>query len=205
MAISTDTHVIAMPHKCGSSYVMRVLESAFGAKKILEDRHVPMSRIPKDALAGKRVLGIVRNPFHWYVSRWYYVTKTIRKLPSFRNVLEREIYDDQGVFGIRPKDVEKPPYIGSFTWQHVMFHSTKFWRFVKTGDAVKAITVDHVMRLENIAKELKHEFGEDITGHLKQWRNSYAAADWRKYLDRHCIELICEADGQLIEHYGYSP
>ena len=183
---------------------MRVLESAFGAKKILEDRHIPMPRIPKDVLAGKRVLGIVRNPFQWYVSRWYYVTKTMRKLPSFRNVLEREIYDDQGVFGKRPKDVEKPPYVGSFTWQHVMFHSRRFGRFVNTSDAVQAITVDRMMRLENIALELKHEFGDGVLGHLRQWRNSYTA-NWRQYLDDHCIELICEADGQLIEHYGYSP
>lgn len=202
MAIYTDSHVITMPHKCGTTYIMRVLSAACGAQKVLEDRHIPMSRIPVEYLDGRRVLGIVRNPFRWYVSRWHYVAKTMNERRPFRDALKEDLYSENGVFGNKPPDVPSPPPVGSFTWQHVMFNSLNYSQFCQTGEIT--FSVNRMMRLENITEDLVCEFGQSIMRHLNQFRNSYTP-NWMKYIDDECVEMIAKADNQVIEHYGYTP
>ena len=206
MAIYTDTHVVTMPHKCATTYVMRTLKSAFGAKQAVNDRHAPLARIPEEILAGRRVLGIVRNPFQWYVSRWWYVKSTMQSdLPEFEECLKKNILRVDGVFGNKPPDVIDPPRIGSFTWQHVMYHSSRFEEFCLGSSLSSVLDVDRMMRVESIRADLIEEFGEKVVACLNQFRNSHVRGDWRKHHTERTVRIISEMDGDLASHYGYEP
>ncbi|MBM4197526.1 MAG: hypothetical protein FJ197_10615 [Gammaproteobacteria bacterium] len=66
--IATDRFVFLHLHKSGGSYVIDCLQRFLtGVREI--GYHLPASLIPP-ALAGKPVLGLVRNPWSYYVS-WY--------------------------------------------------------------------------------------------------------------------------------------
>lgn len=204
--IVIPTHAITMPQKCASTYVKRVLESAFGATQVLPDRHVPLSRVPEGVIEGRRLLGITRNPWAWYVSRWRYVKKTMRSdLADFKTCLTEFITSSESIFGNRPPDIPTwTARLGAFSWQHVMYHSRSFDEFAAGAPIADVVKVDRMMKVETIRGDLMLEFGPKVQPHLKQFQNSYAKGeDWRSYYDDETRELVRQFDGDAIRAYGY--
>lgn len=205
MAMIAGGRLVALPHKCGTSYVTRVLKASFPeARLVAKDRHLPMEFIPLHEFEGVRVIGLVRNPFNFYVSRWCYLKQTANcKISPFPDSLEKNIYNLQGIFGILPKGIPEPHAdVGSFSWQHFMYHSRHFSEWCAHG-GLCSVDVDLVLRVESLTGDLCSEFGDHVKPHLNQWRNHYQYGDYRDYYTEDLRKLVEQADRLTLELYGY--
>lgn len=66
----TDAHVLIEMNKCGSSYGGQLMRDTCGGERVTKTRHAPIRGLLPEYRKGRRVIGMVRNPFAWYVSGW---------------------------------------------------------------------------------------------------------------------------------------
>ncbi len=66
----TNKHILIAVNNCGSSYAWVVLKNTCGGKMMTKTRHAPVRAVKQEWRKGRRIIGLQRNPFAWYVTGW---------------------------------------------------------------------------------------------------------------------------------------
>ncbi|MCP4073180.1 MAG: hypothetical protein GY742_15805 [Hyphomicrobiales bacterium] len=68
--IITDSAVFLQLPKCASTSLQRALKQHFNGRQF--GKHARIENAPKDEMAGKPIVGGIRDPHSWYLSLWQY-------------------------------------------------------------------------------------------------------------------------------------
>jgi len=197
VAIQVGDTVVMLPHKHGTSFILRALQAKYGDQARLVrpgTRHLPLWEMLEAEREGKRIVGLVRNPFAFYVSRWLYVKNEVHPdSPPFADALRSM----DRLFG-RWSSGEPA---GSYSQQHVGFHMATM-PAAPTHD-LSLLAVREIVRLEKVGLWLRDEL-RLAPGHMGQWRNSQSYGDYRTWYNKELRALVEEMDGPVLERYSYT-
>lgn len=214
---ATPKHLfIGMP-KCGCVYVVRVLKAAFpGCGYPGDGTHTPLFGVPDSAKQGRKVVGIVRNPWEWYVSRWNYNYSRPGKEMPFGDWLSIHVADHRGTgakFGLASSRLPAvAETIGLFTYMFMAYHMQDAPAILRTaklpGDLhhhySRWISVDVFMQTESLTNDLRWVFGSTVDPHLEQFRNSIPHRPYQEYYTPEWRDRIGQLDGALAAKHSYS-
>ena len=170
--------------------------------------HLTIKEFPNRGQAYK--FGLVRNPFDWYVSRYFYF---IEKSVEERGV---SIENDCNLYGAAFLD--KFPTVKS----HILYgldnpNIPRFWlsdlyqhMFYIDGE----LCMDRVGKMENIYDEIKDVFNLLHAGPVQsleaydkstsgEKRNASKHGHYRSYYDNETIDIIKEKDQLILDTYKY--
>jgi hypothetical protein len=213
---ATDEYLfIGMP-KCGCIYVRRVLEAAFGPTQILQrPEHTPLHWFTEEERGDRKIIGLIRNPFDWYVSHWgaFYQSAPPGKRYEFKEYYQRHVLDYDGAATHKTEDLPKPRWeMGVFTFQHVAFHFDDPAGFLADcrsseqfeSEYTSLLATDDMMRTEILTDEIKRVFGPRTHKHLRQSRNVSRHEPYASYYTPEMRDEIFERDGAIMRIYGYT-
>ncbi len=207
--------LIGMP-KCGCIYATRVLAAAFGKNKLSAGtQHAPLCTIPEQEYSNLTIVGMIRNPFAWYYSRWayFYYNAPEAERYEFPEYFSRHFLNPFGPVG---KKVESfPPceiQVGAFTYMHLAYHcrNAKQWLGSIDSQSVLAerynqtLATDHLMRTEQLTDDMLAIFGPSIQGSLDQPRNAISHGPYQDGYSPSMRRQVEDADGWFLERYNYS-
>jgi hypothetical protein len=224
MAQVVPGFLVIRMHKCGCSYSQRVLEATFPGQSRFVDphtQHLPVSEVPEEQMAGRKIIGLVRNPFAWYVSRWNYWCKEgywkeeagLKEAPSFGDWLTANILNPFGSAGKSMQGYPKPlAKVGAFTYQHIAYHHPEPTPLLRDGTFDDLFVMlrdgelraDDMMKTECLGDEMVRVFGERVRPHLDQWRNSYPCGEPHEHYSPALRRLVEDSDFLVLDQYGYS-
>lgn len=67
----TDRHILIAVNNCGSSHGWVLLKDTCGGRMMTETRHAPVRAVEPEWRSSRRIIGMQRNPFAWYVTGWW--------------------------------------------------------------------------------------------------------------------------------------
>ena len=226
--ILTPRFVFLHLHKSGGTFVneglMRFLADAQQA-----GYHLPWSRVPADH-ARLPALGLVRNPWSYYVS-WYAFQRS-RNTP---NILYRLMSDDgqldfeatlsnllslggehphrfEELIGALPDHfVNRGLNLPSFALRRIPGSQMGFYSFLYHHMYEGAPQLN-IVRMEDMRRSLAwqlRQIGQPVETALETYLTSAPAlnqsdhGDWRRYYNARSERLVAERDGALIEQHQY--
>ena len=227
--IVTPRFVFLHLHKSGGTFVNAgLMQHIAGARQI--GYHLPRSMLPSQ-FAGLPLLGLVRNPWSYYVS-WYSFQRS-RPRPNalfqtlsnagaldfagtIRNMLNLD--RDQALLdrvlaalpatyinqGLNLPNVALAPIRGS----GLGFYSF-LYRYLY-GPDVTAVKLARMEQLRLEAPQLLESVGEPVTAALRDYMNSAPAlntsehAPHRQLYDAELAQLVAARDRLVIERHGYT-
>lgn len=226
--IVTDRFVFLHLHKSGGSFVNECLRRYVpGARQL--GYHLPRSRIPGD-FAQLPVIGLVRNPWSYYVS-WYSFQRQ-RPTPNalfsavsdegrldfngtIHNLLDLSVNDallsrlvaslpaDYGTSGLNLPGFALAPIRGSGLGFYAYLY-----QYLYTGDGGAL----HIGRMEDLPQELPRVFalaGQPVSDEVRNFllnappMNSSQHAPYGSYYDRALSERVAAQDALVIGQHGY--
>ena len=217
---ATNTHLLIGMPKCGCIYATRVLASAFGRNWLAAGTvHAPLCTIPpNDYLPPnhRTIVGMIRNPFAWYYSRWayFYFHAPDSKRYEFPEYFARHYMNPHGPIGKKVEAFPSCDIIGAFTYMHVAYHchdANKWLGGITTAEQLadrydETLGPTHMMRTERLTDDVIKTFGMAVVSHLEQFRNSMSDVK-KPYQEAYTPTMrrqVEDADGWLLERYGYS-
>jgi hypothetical protein len=226
--IATDRFVFLHLHKSGGTFVNECLLRCLpGARQL--GYHLPRSMIPAP-LAALPVLGLVRNPWSYYVS-WY----------AFQSQLPRgnalfQVLSEEGTLGF--KDTVRhmlelgagggkldalvhalpPDYTGrglnlpGHVAQRIGGSGLGFYGFLYhyMYEGQGAL---HIGRIENLAADLERMLeavGQPPPAEMRAFirteraRNASSHGDYASYYDDELRALVAQRDAPIVERHGYA-
>ena len=214
---ATSTHLLIGMPKCGCIYATRILAAVFGNNKLSKGtHHAPLCSIPPREYADLKIIGMIRNPFAWYHSRWayFYYNAPENKRYEFPEYFERHSFNPFGPIG---KKLESfPPckiQVGAFTYMHLAYHCTQPKAWLGDIDSQERLincygqhlATDDLMRTENLTTDMVRVFGCIVRDHLDQFKN--AILQKPPYQEAYTPAMrrqVEDTDGWFLERYGYS-
>lgn len=213
MLIIDDKWLLIGPNRHGSLYCRDVLSAAFECRPTSGDKphHTPLCRIPAQARAGKSIVGIVRCPLRWYLSKWRTFWQNARpeKRCDFGDYFWLHWRNPHGPIGKATEDLPLPKAaIGGWSYQHVAYHCLDAERALATMTLEELATavprlrsIDYMLCTETLTSDLVRLFGPSITPHLNKPRNGTRSGDVMQYYGEKELRAICQCDGWLAAHY----
>ena len=214
--IATDTHLYLGIPRTGCLFVCRVLEAAFGATLYgRKPQHTPLCEIPEAKIDTDKILvGTLRNPWEWYVSRWRYFydhAKPEKRMP-FAEYMDRYFSDYQGPISKATERLPNPQWpMGVYTYLHVayfmenaplVFSGMDQSLFERRYDQL--LDIDEMMRMETLPEDVVRVFGPAARDHLgKGFKNASNHGDYTEYYDDEWVERVAKADEFLIWRYNF--
>jgi hypothetical protein len=225
--IATDHLVFLHLHKSGGTFVNEgLLRFVEGARTV--GYHLPRKLIPP-SLAHLPVIGLVRNPWSYYVSWFSFQAARPQPNPLFRvlsdegrldfkatirNMLELGSGGDrlEPLLAALPKEythrgVNLPAFALAPIRQSGMGFYSYLYRYMYDGSGVM-----YVGRMEQMRDELVSLFivaGQPLSGPLRTYLQSAPAsntsdhAKYTEYYDDALAKLVAERDASIIERFGY--
>ena len=168
------------------------------------------------------LIGIIRNPFDWYVSRYEYFRNTRpcggqEKGVSNRNDLgyTREQYNDkyislkQSIMEI----VNIPEYVCE-KCGHINEKPPKFWLYdmykYMFCDSNNILLLKHVIKFEKLSTDLPKILKQYNIGlstsidKMTYFRNQSDRKPYQEYYDEELKEIIYQKDKFIFDTYGYT-
>ncbi len=226
--IVTERFVFLHLHKSGGSFVIdAVLRHLEGAREV--GYHLPGTLIPDDA-RGRPVLGLVRNPWSYYVSWYAFQRQRPRPNLLFRvlsnegqldfaatihNMLDLGRDDgrlDQLVAGLPADYGRRGLNLPGFALAPIRGSGLGFYSFLYRH-LYGGVTADlNVGRMEGLPQELLRLFelaGQPVSDELRQHlltappKNPTPHAPYADYYDQALRERVAAQDAMVIERHAY--
>lgn len=217
----TDKYVFIHHNKNAGVFVKDYMLKRFKDCKIKVYKHAPIRCLP-EADRNKIKIGVVRNPFDWYVSfyhyhqanGWYtkvgfseYVKTHLSNSRQLISKAQKKNVIDKSA-KIRPPKA-KYMDIGSCTFHYINFFCFDSWDVLRTWrdydlkENFKNICdLDVVMRTERLRKDMAKLFKDKSIINLSK-KNTSTHRHYREYYDPELRKLVEKKDGILMKHYGY--
>lgn len=225
--IATDHFVFLHLHKSGGTFVNEgLLRFVEGARQI--GYHLPRKLIPPP-LAHLPVLGLVRNPWSYYVSWYSFQLSRPQPNPLFRVLSDNGALDfeqtlrnmldlgasvarlDALIAALPPaytnRGINLPgPAIAPIRNSGLGFYSY-LYRYMYDGPGVL-----HMGRMERLREEFPTmlvSVGQPVSGLLRNYltqapaSNTSEHAAYTKYYSDSLRDLVAERDGDLISRFAY--
>lgn len=226
--IVTPHFVFVHLHKSGGTFVNQLIERFF-PEAIRVGYHLPVAQLP-GTFRGLPVLGIVRNPWDYYVS-WhafqtqklrrnviYRVTsnegtlgfsETIRNLvtlgnqPDLLNAIRLELPDTFQASGINLTKRCLDPLDGTQSGFYQFLHQRMF------GTTPVNTTLLRMDRLRETLPDALQQLGVQPSAAMREWitqtpaLNASAHSHYSSYYDAELEELIAERDALVIQRHGF--
>lgn len=226
--IATDRFVFLHLHKSGGSFVNQCLLRLLpGARQL--GYHLPRHLVPPEA-ASLPVLGLVRNPWSYYVSWYAYQAERPRPNALFRVLSEngrlafRETLANMLALGegspqldalvaALPKDygnqgINLPGFaLAAIRGSGLGFYSWLYRYMFGAADERR-----HIGRMESLREELPRMLeavGQELSAELREYIrqappvNAGRHANYPDYYDADSRQLVAAHDAALIERHGY--
>jgi hypothetical protein len=226
--IATDRFVFLHLHKSGGSFVNQcLLRFLPGAREL--GYHLPRHLVPAEQ-ASLPVLGLVRNPWSYYVSWYAYQAERPRPNALFRELSEngrlgfRETIANMQALGQGSPQLDAliaalPQAYGNqginlpgFALESIRGSGIGFYSWLYRYMFGAADDGQHIGRMESLREELPRMLeavGQDLSAELREFVrrappvNAGRHAHYADYYDRESIELVAARDAALIERHGY--
>ena len=226
--IVTDGFVFLHLHKSGGSFVNEFLKRFYPSAREI-GYHLPWSLVP-DTHADLPALGLVRNPWSYYVS-WY----TFQKERPRQNALFRILSDD-GRLDFEPtlrnmldlgntKNAQLEALVAAlppgYGGRGLNLPGPALAPIAGTGLGFYSFLYRHMyngagraffVRMEHLRDELLKMLtgaGQSVTGPMREWvaaapaRNVSAHGKYVDYYGTELRNLVAERDAELIAAHGY--
>ena len=214
----TDKYVFVHCNKTGGVFVKDFLIKYFNAK-VHRYKHSPI-RMLDSKHRDKVKIGVIRNPFSWYVSYFTYLTKngvlTTMDFPQFLFTYTehpRALFDFMGKKIRRKFENLYPPktHLNIGSWY---FHFINYFCY----DAIKIFNpqgsyakcedyhdLDVLMRTENLKEDMIKTFGEEHRESIENLpkKNVSNTKPYQEYYTPALRERVEQKDGILMEYLGY--
>jgi hypothetical protein len=225
--VATDSFVFLHLHKSGGTFVNEWLRRFFPSARLL-GYHLPRRLIPAD-FARLPVIGLVRNPWSYYVSWYAFQSGMDRPNPLFRILSENRQLDFEGtirnmlqlgnggahldalVAALQPtygnRGLNLPGReLAAIRGTGLGFYSF-LYRYMYSGDGPTQIARMERMRdeLPPMLSALGAAISPAAASHLAAApaTNTSAHADYAEYYGSELRDLVAERDAQIIAQYGY--
>lgn len=213
MIIGRDFVLIGMP-KCGCIFSKYMLKGAGLIEEFIS--HTPISQIPAAKKAGKRIIGMVRNPFAWYVSRWADVQAHYAKQDGpmeFEPWLRKYLYQPKSapMMSVCREFPDPKTPLGTFTYTHVCFHCEAAAVLLSGGDVNDWEVWDYddelscavMLKTETLSADVEKVYGPIVTAHLNAPRNSNPHRPYQEMYTPDLRKLVERADRLIFNRYEY--
>lgn len=227
--IVTPRFVFLHLHKSGGTFVNAgLMQHVAGARQI--GYHLPRSMLPAQ-YAALPLLGLVRNPWSYYVS-WYSFQRS-RPRPNalfqtlsnggaldfagtIRNMLNLDrdpTLLDQVLAALPAAYLNQGLNLPKFALAPIRDSQLGFYSFLYRylyGPDVTAVNLARMEQLRIEVPQLLESVGEPVTGALRDYMNAAPAlntsehAPYRQLYDVELAQLVAERDRLVIERHGYS-
>ena len=225
--VGTDSFVFLHLHKSGGTFVNEWLLRFFPGARLL-GYHLPRRLIPAD-LARLPVIGLVRNPWSYYVSWYAFQLGMARPNPLFRILSEDRKLHFEGTirnmlqlgnggphldaliaalppsYGNRGLNLPGPQ-LAAIRGTGLGFYSF-LYRYMYSGAPID------IVRMERMRDELPpklNAIGAAISPAAASYlatapaTNTSAHADYTEYYGSELRDLVAERDADILSQYGYS-
>lgn len=230
--VVTEDFTFIHTHKCGGSFVTKILQDEFQGRQVGNTFHTPRKQCIYDT---EIHLGTVRNPFDWYVSMYHFYTKKdnpiIKGLGDFKNTIRTllnlygtekhkelqhcDLRDNAVGFYFSSKGQGHTPR-GGFTNKDFIDYPDNegfyTWLWKRMNADVNGNTHNiHLMKVENLNQDLVDALDKysSITTEQKDIilqapkNNTTDRGDYKEYYDQELIDLIYKQDSFFFKRFGY--
>lgn len=148
--------------------------------------------------------GLVRNPFDWYVSQYFYLSREGKELETgiFNGV-------DAGLCGVEFRN--RFPTLTDWIKYGVnipMFFETQIYDYMFCSETGRLL-LDYVGKFEKLYDEIDHVL--ELNGIIPEnklrdfdgYRNASERGDYHQYFTSEAINIIMEKDKKLLDRYEY--
>ena len=226
--IVTDQFVFLHLHKSGGSFVNEFLMRFLPTARQI-GYHLPWKAVPQE-FADFPALGLVRNPWSYYVS-WYSFQKQRPRQNLLFNVLS-----DSGALGFEPTlrnmlslceggprlDALVAGLPSSYTNRGLNLPGRELAAIAGSGHGFYTFLFNHIYggatqarigRMERLHDELPNHlvaFGQSVTTGMREWIANTAAtntsvhAPYASYFSAELRDLVALRDRSMIESHGYA-
>jgi hypothetical protein len=213
MLIVDDKWLLIGPNRHGSLYCRDVLSAAFECRPSSGDKphHTPLCRIPPEVRAGKIIVGIVRCPLRWYLSKWrvFWEHAPPEKRYNFSAYFWKHWTNPHGPIGKATEDFPlAKAEIGGWSYQHIAYHCESAegmlteWTRRELAEGFGAErSVRYMLHTETLTDDLIRLFGDKVRPHLDKPRNATDSGDVLSHYTVEMLEAIRKRDGWLAYHY----
>jgi len=220
MLIVDDKWLLLGPNRHGNTFAKNVLERSFGDKARLcvpNKKHWPLCKIDPKLREGKIVVGIIRSPVMWYVSKWRRFWDDNKATPGKRYEFDEYFYrhwrNPHGPIGKNMEDLPlSPAGIGGWSYKHVAYHCLDARHALANlgtqGELAEAypklLSAHEMMVTENLRQDLPRVFGDRVRELSKTMGVPNAAShssDAMQYCSPRILRSIRDGDGWLLKLY----
>lgn len=203
MIATRDFVFLHMPKTAGRFVRKLLREHAPPDWNLHEDEeHIAVGQLP-DAYRSLPVIGVVRNPWDWYVSAYHY-SLAHRHIATFNQL------SDNGTLGF-PDTVRRAQASSLFGSNDVGFYTRYLRYFFSAADFHQASV--HWVRFEHLRDDLVAVLDtllpEGVPDALRQAaqaappENVSGHRHYTSYYDAELIELVAERDRPVIDRFTY--
>ncbi|GAG50946.1 unnamed protein product, partial [marine sediment metagenome] len=183
MLIVNDKWLVLGPNRHGTTYTKNVLSDAFPGRvdsSMFERKHNPLCKIPESVRAALIVVGVIRSPLRWYVSKWrrFWDEAPPEKKYGFHTYFSRHWNNPHGPIGKNMEDLPlSPAGIGGWSYKHLAYHCLDARRALAELRTQEELTraypqlmlpVDELLCTETLRQDLPRVFGDAVRPHLNQ-------------------------------------
>ena len=227
----TDKYVLIHMNKTACTTVKDFMIQHLGAK-VHKYKHAPI-RMLDSKHHDKIKIGVIRNPFDWYVSYYKYLTQnkvlTTMDFPQFLFTYTehpRALFDFMGMKIRRKYENLYPPKtklkIGSWTFHYINYFSyeakrifgwsPKYWEYQVVPidessycEIFEENDTDVLMRTETLKEDMIKVFGEEHRESITSFprKNVSTRKPYQEYYTPELRSRVEERDGILMEYLNY--
>ena len=225
--IVNDKFIYLHLQKTGGTFLTKFLTTYTNSKQVL-GKHSTYQMIKEEIKKGKDIIGVIRNPFSWYVSHYHFqkegnrfmFNEILRSPKDFGEYLKRILdYDYNKISRINNLNKEIPGLqyeklnVGNLTFNFINAFCEKnescFYNQNLINDFLK---VNHMIKNEDLSKECLKFFnliniplsdaGQKFLFNSKKI-NTSSHNDYRYYYNDELVDLVKHFDYYLIKKYNY--
>ena len=216
----TDKHILIAVNNCGSSYGWVLLKNTCGGKMMTKTRHAPVRAIKPEWREGRRIIGLQRNPFAWYVAGWN-KDHYLQELRGARAVPFEEWFwkTNETPWRYLPEAYRPPPakYIlpGAYTFFHLHYCLWNSLEVFAAYGSMAEVAAEYDRHLGVDDWVFAHTYYEDFarilgkplvidTTELLSDRNAHPHGPHQDYYTPDMRTYVHENDAFLLDKYGYA-
>lgn len=215
--VTTDKFVFLHLQKCGGSFIRNfMLENIPSAKNIVP-QHDGYTTI-KSNHKNKPVIGVIRNPWDWYVSLYHFhlpskgsfMHPIIEKGGSFKGFLNLFLNKKKGRIHDINFDWVTKMDVGPYSYRVIKCFNKSGLNIKNIGDCnfngVNIIKMENlVFNFIDVLTEKGITLSDETINKLKSRNkvNTSAHKNYRQYYDDNTIELVSKKDRLIIKHFNY--